>query len=100
VNLMRADALFRSGHEEQRSQPLGQRNFAALEHGANRHSELLTAGRFVALVHAWTVRLAFKLGDFVLIGIATMRADPALGPNAALKPIAGFGFVLKDRVFE
>jgi hypothetical protein len=46
------------------------------------------------------VRFALKLRDFVLIGIAAVRANPTVCPNAGLKPIAGGGFIEEDRVFE
>jgi hypothetical protein len=29
-----------------------------------------------------------------------MRANPTICPNSRFKPVAGFGFVLEDRVFE
>jgi hypothetical protein len=97
---MGADALLTGVHQEQRGKPLGKRDFAALEYGSNGNGELLTASRFVALVHAGTMGFAIELGDLVLIGIAAMRADSAIGPYAGFKPVAGLGFVLEDRVFE
>src|SRR5436305_56328 len=100
MDLMRADPLLRGGHEEQRRKPLGERDFGALKHGVDGHGELLAALAFVALVHAGTVRLAFELGELVLIGVAAMRANPTVGPNAGFKPFAGCGFVEEDRVFE
>jgi hypothetical protein len=100
VDLMRANAFFGSRHKEQRGQPLGQRDFGTLEYGSDCDCELLTASRFIALIHAGTVRFAIKLGDFVLICIAAMGTNPTVGPNARFKPIAGFGFVEEDRVFE
>jgi hypothetical protein len=100
VNLMRADALLGGGHQEQRGKPLGQRDFGALEYGVYGHGELLTAFRLVALVHAGTVSLALKLGDLLLIGVAAMRANPTIRPNAGFKPITGCGFILEDWVFE
>src|SRR5437879_770051 len=96
---MRANALLGSGHEEQRRKPLGQRDFGALEYGVDGDSELLAARRFVALVHARTVRLALKLGELFLIRVAAMRANPTVGPNAGFQPFAGCGLVLEDRVF-
>ena len=97
---MGADALLAGGHQEQRGKPLCKRDFGALEHGVHGYGELLAALRFVALVHAGTVRLALKLGDLVLIGIAAVRANSAVGPDAGFKPFAGGGFVEEDRVFE
>src|SRR4051794_6385108 len=97
---MRANALLGSGHQEQRGKPFGQWDFGALENGVDGHGELLAALRFIALVYAGTMRLAFKLGDLVLIGITAMRADPTIRPDAAFKPIAGCGFVLEDRILK
>ena len=93
VHLMGADALLGGRHEEQRGKPLGQRDFGALENGPDRDGELLAAGRFVALIHAATVRFAVKLGDLILIGVPAMRANPTVRPNASFKPVAGLGFV-------
>ena len=84
---MRADALLGSGHEEQSRQPLGQRDFGTFKYGVHGHGELLAAFGLVALVHARTVRLAFQLGELVLIRVAAMRANPTVGPDAGFKPI-------------
>lgn len=100
MDLMDADALLRGGHQEQRGKPLGERDFGTLKHRVHCHRELLAALRFVALVHTRAVSFAFKLGDFVLIGIAAVRANPAVGPNPCLKPFAGFGFVSENRVLK
>src|SRR5882724_5558596 len=91
VDLMRANALLGSGHEEQRGKPLGQRDFGALEHGVDGHGKLLAAFGFVALVHAGTVRLALKFGKLVLIRVAAVRANPTVRPDAGFKPLAGLG---------
>jgi hypothetical protein len=78
---MRADALLGCGHQEQGGQPPGKRDFAALEYGSDRDGELLTAGRFVALVYARTVRLTLKLGELVLIGMCGVSGrSSAPGP--------------------
>ena len=100
VDLMSANPLLGSGHQEQRGKPLGQRNFGALEHGVHGHGELLAAVGLVALIHAGTVRLAFQLGELVLIRVAAMRANPTVRPDAGFKPIAGCGFVEEDRILE
>src|SRR5262245_28796537 len=72
VDLMRADALLGSGHQEQRGKPLGDRDFGTLENRVHGHGELLATFRLIALVHASAVRLALKLGDLILIGIAAV----------------------------
>src|SRR5258708_27710541 len=59
--------------------------------------ELLAA--LVALVEAGAMLCAFQLGH-MLGGNAAMRADGALWPNPCLKPLAGFGFVLENRVLQ
>jgi hypothetical protein len=100
VDLMRANPLLGSGHEEQRRKPLGQRDFGALKHGVDGHGELLAARGFVALVHARTVCLAFQLGELVLICVSAMRANPTVRPDAGFKPFAGCGLVEEYRVFE
>jgi len=100
VDLMRANALLGSSHQEQRRKSLGQRYLGALEDSVDGHGKLLAALRFIALVHAGTVRLALQFGQLILIRVAAMRANPTVGPDAGFKPFAGCGFVLEDRVFE
>jgi hypothetical protein len=97
---MCANALLGSSHQEQRGKPLGQRDFGALENRIHGHGELLAAFGFVALVYARAVRFALQLGNLVLIGVAAMRANPTVRPNARLKPVAGGGFVEENRLFE
>ena len=97
---MDADNVLGPGYQEQRSKPLRERNFGALEDGPDRDSELLSAGRFIALVDTRTVRLASKLGDLVLIRVAAMRADRTFRPRPAFQPSTGSFFVLKDRVLQ
>src|SRR5579863_1833896 len=100
VDLMGANALLGCHHQEQRRQPFGERDFGALEYRVHGHRKLLAALRFVALVYARTVSLTLKLGDLVLIGVAAMRANPTVGPNAGFKPFAGCDFVVENWVFE
>src|SRR4051812_44784713 len=95
---MGADALLRSRHQEQRRQPLGQRQLGTLEYGFDRDRELLAA--FGALVEASAVGLALQRLDLGLIDVAAMGANRAIRPNQSLKPFAGFGLVLKDRVLQ
>ncbi len=60
VDLMGRDAFLAGGHQEQRRQPLGQRDFGALENGLDGHGELLAA--LGALKDARTVRFALQRG--------------------------------------
>src|SRR5690349_4793293 len=80
--------------------PLGQRHLRALKQGANRYGELAFA--IVAIVQAGTVRLllTFHLGDFVLIGVATVRAKGTVRPAQCLKRFPGLVLVLKHLGFE
>ena len=78
MNVMRRDTLLRSGHQEQHRQPFRERDFAFLENGLDRDGELLTAG--IALIHAWTVRLAAQAGDFLAVA-AAMRTNRAVRPH-------------------
>ena len=61
VDLMGADKVLGRCYQEQRSEPLRKRDFGALKDGPDRDGELLSAGRFIALVDTRTVRLASKL---------------------------------------
>jgi hypothetical protein len=61
---------------------------------------MLAASRFIALTHTGTVSLAIKSGDLVLICVAAVRANPTVGPDAGLKPVAGLRFVEEDRGFD
>jgi len=58
MDLMRRHAFLAGGRQEQGGKPFGQRNLGTLKYGADRDRELLTAGRFVALVDASAVSLA------------------------------------------
>ena len=60
-------------------------NFGTLKNGAYRYRVLLVA--VIALVHAGTVRLAFKLG--LAIRAAAVRAERAVRPAQAFKVLAG-----------
>src|ERR1043165_6164602 len=97
---MRRYAFLAGGHEEQRREPLGQRDFGTLKHRADRDRELLAALGFVALIEAIAMRFAFKLGDLLAVHVPAMRADRTLRPNSRFQPFAGLGFVLEDRVFQ
>ena len=81
MDLVGRHAFLAGGHKEQRGKPLGQRDLAALQHGADRDGELFAA--LVALIQASTVRLAFKHGDLLSLGVAAMRANGTIRPNAA-----------------
>jgi hypothetical protein len=95
VDLMGANPLLGGGHQEQRGQPLAERQLGALENGLNGNRELLAT--IVALVHASAVRVATERRS---VNRAAMRADRTFRPDAGFKPLAGGGVVLEDRVLE
>src|ERR1700733_5767843 len=72
-----------------RQQPLGQRDFGALKHGANGHRELFAA--IGTLPEARTMGCAVKL--VMTTDDATVRANRTLRPADRLKVFAGFGVV-------
>jgi hypothetical protein len=75
-------------------QPFMQRNLATLIKRANGRGEWLAAN--VALIEAWTVALALQKGCSV--HHITMRTYRAVRPKPCLDSLAGFVFVLEDRV--
>ena len=94
MDLHRAHAFLARHHQVRCSEPLVQRNVAALVQGADRDREWLATG--VALVKARAMRLAIQEGR--LIDNAAMRADPTVGPNPGFQPLAGLGLVMEDRI--
>ena len=69
---------------------------AALVQRPDSYSERLAAG--VTIVEARTMGLAFHKRGFV--DRAALGTNGAIGPKANLKPFAGLGFVVKDRIGE
>src|SRR5689334_5413130 len=94
---MRADALLARIEKMAGSPPLAQRDFAALEHGADRHRELALAA--VAIEQAGTVLRAFD-ARHVLSGAAAVRAHRTVGPAHRLKGFASFVLVGEDGRLE
>src|SRR4051812_22708046 len=100
VQLMRGRAFFTRTHQVHRKEPLMQRDFGTFHDRANRHRELFTAFRLIALVHAGAMRLALKASDLLRVRIAAMRAIRSERPTLSLKPNAGFIGVLKAWIGE
>jgi hypothetical protein len=98
VHLVRTNALFGRDEQEERRKPLSERDFRALKNGSDRHSELLTA--IGALVDAGAMGFAIEKRNARSNGVPAVTADNAMRPNPCFEPVAGFGFVSKNRVLE
>jgi len=80
VELMAADALLAGAHEMRSEHPLVQRDFAALEHCADRDGELRAA--VAAEIQARTMGLTLEK--------AISRYATAMRTNRAIRPAYGF----------
>lgn len=93
VELVRGDALLRSGHKMEAENPLRQRDLRALHDGAQRDRERLLA--IVAMDEARAMALAFHAG--YALGLAA-RANWAFWPAHAFEMGAGRVLVVENRV--
>src|SRR5690606_9312307 len=95
LKMVGAHTLLGSGHEVSSQHPLVEWDLGALEHGADRNREGLTA--FIALIDAGACGLPFQLSDAGLVGVLAMRADRTIGPVDGLKVFASLLLVVVDR---
>ncbi len=89
--LIAADTLLAGTHEEGSLQPNVQLDMAGLEHGADRHAALLSAG--VALVEAGA--RCITAHPLHALHSAAMRAHRAMRPNDAFQLGVSGGFILE-----
>src|SRR5689334_16686987 len=82
VELVRREALFRSGHQPEAEKPLVQRNVAAMEDRADPHRELTAANG--AMVPA--AALGLRRGGCRLYAVKAA----AIGAIGAIRPPDGF----------
>jgi hypothetical protein len=81
-------AFLAGGHQEQRGEPLGQRNFAALEYGFDCDRELLAA--FVAMIQAGAMRTSLELSH-MLRGNAARRNPGFIRPQRSRMSLRACG---------
>lgn len=90
VQLMRADALFRRGHQINRLKHLVQRDMGAFKDRSDLDRKLLAAIRAFAKTDAGFAKIIMLAAQR-----AAMRADRTLGPKDAFEIFKGFGFIVK-----